>query len=208
MYFDTHREAATRAGRYRADSGSPGNNAPYARRAHRGNRRRPRCSRPHRQSRRLPDPRRTRRTTQLRIEPRLASSARCCRSSFRTPPNGPARSWHIHGTSAAVRRCPPLSAHPADQPQRSTDVRRRPAVPDFQAGHAGSIPVTRSRSSTFAVVRARPATNARTACRQLSGLAAASTAAGANGPRVRLGASGRIVFNCPCTAASGFPPSQ
>ena len=29
----------------------------------------------------------------------------------------------------------------ADQPRRSKGVRRRPAEPDFQAGHAGSIPV-------------------------------------------------------------------
>ena len=55
-----------------------------------------------------------------------------------------------HGTSmahpppsAGVRRRPRTRA---DQPQRSADVRRRPAVPDFQAGYASSILVTRSQA--------------------------------------------------------------
>ena len=70
------------------------------------------------------------------------------------PSDGVRRHWRTQGTS---HDGPPTP--------------RRPAVPDFQAGHAGSIPVTRSRSPTCAFVRACLVAGARQARRQLFQLA-------------------------------------
>ena len=162
MYFDTPREAATPRGSLSSRLGSPGTNAPYARRAHRGNRTCPRRNRPHRQPRRLPDARPTRRTTQPRIAPTFASAARGSRSSLRTPANGRARvmahRWHIRCRPpvSAVVGAPALTSH--NGPPTSTVVR---LCLTFQAGYASSILVTRSRSLTCAFVRACLVANAR-----------------------------------------------
>ena len=75
VFFDTTREAATRAGRYQADWARRRTNNSYAGRAHRRYRVRSRRSPCDRQPRRLPDARRPRRITRSRLKSRAEPGA-------------------------------------------------------------------------------------------------------------------------------------